>query len=66
MKNQSLTTSIVWMLSIFAISLYLMINVLQQQNTLLTISALVLCVWNAIIVVYLLNQSSAKHSQRGK
>jgi hypothetical protein len=59
MKNQSLTTSIVWMLSIFAISLYLMINVLQQQNTLLTISALVLCVWNAIIVVYLL-------SQRGK
>jgi len=56
MKQQSLISSIILMVSIFSVSLILLVNVLPQHNIWLTLAALYILFWNAIITVVLINE----------
>jgi hypothetical protein len=56
MKQQSLIPSIFLMGSIFSASLILLVNVLPQHNTWLTITALYVVIFNAIVTVGIINK----------
>lgn len=57
--TQSTTTSIILFFSVYSVSLYLLAKVLPQHNIYLTVSALLLVVWNALVMCIVI-------SQRGK
>lgn len=56
------TSSIIFMASIFSISVILLDAVLKLQNTFYTIAALIIVTFNAIVTVTMINQQN----QRGK
>ena len=56
MKKQSQLPSIIFMVSIFSVSLVLLQAVLPLHNTLFTICALIIVIFNAIITVGLINE----------
>ena len=56
MKKQSQLPSIIFMVSMFSVSLVLLQAVLPLHNTLATVSALIIVIFNAIITVGLINE----------
>jgi hypothetical protein len=54
--KQSLIPSIIFMVSILSVSLILLANIIPQHNTWLTISALIIVFWNAIVTAVLVDK----------
>lgn len=63
-SNQSLTPSIIWMVGLFLISVFLFAGVIPLRNIWLTLAALLMCLWNVAIVLYLVNKWD-KYQRKG-